>query len=286
MTGPVRDAAAIKDREKATWSAASVGWKTHDEALVAFSRPVSEALVRRAGIAPEMRVLDLASGTGEPSLTIAERVAPRGSVLGIDLAEPMLAVAREKAAGRHLSNVEYRVGDAESLTVPESSFDAATMRWGIMFLPDPVRAMRGVHRALKPGAKVALAAWGPPESNAFLRIPVDVLRRHTEVPSPPPGSPGVFAFAEPGRLPATLRAAGFSEVESAELPMRLATFHSGADYWEFQRAIAGPVMRLYEPLDSRTRARVDAEIVSEAERYRRGATLELPAMTWIGWAAR
>lgn len=286
MGGPGTDGAAIKDRERATWSAASVGWKTHDAALVAFSQPVSEELIRRARIAPGMRVLDLASGTGEPSLSIAERVAPHGSVLGIDLAEPMLVVAREKAAQRRLANIEYRAGDAEGLPLPAASFDAATMRWGIMFLPDPVGALRHVHQALRPGAQVALAAWGPPAANPFLGIPLEVLRRHTEVPTPPPGSPGLFAFADAARLPDTLREAGFSNVGSTAFPMAMSNFSSGADYWTFQRAIAGPITRLYEPLPADVRASVDAEVAAEAERFRHGPRLEIPAMTWIGWGTR
>jgi SAM-dependent methyltransferase len=286
MTAPGDDGAEIKERERATWSAASVGWKTHDDALVAFSNPVSEELIRRAGIVPGMRVLDLASGTGEPSLSIAERVAPRGSVLGIDLAEPMLAVAREKAVRRGLTNVEYREGDAESLGLPEVAFDAATMRWGIMFLPDPVGALRNLHRTLKPGAKVALAAWGPPAQNPFLRLPMEVLRRHTEVPTPPPGGPGLFAFGDAARLPSTLNEAGFREVGSAELALRMTNFRDGAEYWRFQREIVGPIARLYDPLPPETRAKVDAEVVAEAEKFRRYDTLDLPGMTWVGWGTR
>ena len=286
MSGPGFDAVAMKDRERATWSAVSVGWKTHDERLVEFSQPVTEELVRRAGIRPGIRVLDLASGTGEPSITIAERVGPGGSVLGVDLAEPMLAVAREKATRRSVKNVEYRVADAENLELPSAAFDAATMRWGIMFLPDPVAAMRQVHRVLCPGAKVALAAWGPPDANPFLRIPLDVIRRHIEVPTPPPGSPGLFAFGQPARLPETLKQAGFRDVGSAELKLQIACFENGADYWKFQRAIAGPITRLYEPLSPEVRGKIDAEVAAEAEKFRAGDQLSVPAMTWIGWGTR
>lgn len=280
------DAAAIKEREKATWSTASAGWKRHDRVLVEFSQPVSEELLRRAGVGAGMRVLDLASGTGEPSLTIAERVGPNGSVLGIDLAEPMLAVAREKAARRRLTNVEYRAGDAEGLQLPDGAFDAATMRWGVMFLPDPVAALRHVHKALRPGARFALAAWGPPPENPFLALPLEVLRRHTEVPTPPPASPGLFAFADATRLPGTLTAAGFRDVGSAAFPMRMTSFRDGAEYWTFEREVAGPIARLYDPLPAATRAKVDAEVAAEAEKFRQGESLEIPAMTWIAWGAR
>jgi SAM-dependent methyltransferase len=286
VTAPGADTTTMKEHERATWSAASAGWKTHDEALVAFSRPVSDELIRRAGIGPGMHVLDLASGTGEPSLAIAERVAPLGSVLGIDLAEPMLVVAREKADRRRLSNIEYREGDAEVLPLPESTFDAATMRWGIMFLPDPVGALRRVHRSLKPGAKVALAAWGPPGLNPYLTIPTDVLRRHTDIPSPAPGGPGLFAFGDAERLPSSLKEAGFLDVGSTGLSLRNTSFRNGAEYWRFQREVVGPTLRLYEPLTPAIRAKVDVEVAAEAEKFRRHDRLDLPAMTWVGWGTR
>lgn len=286
MSGPPGDADAVKERERATWSAVSVGWKTHDAKMIEFSRPVTEELIRHAKIRPGLRVLDLASGTGEPSLSIAERVGPGGSVLGVDLAEPMLAVARDKAAQRGLTNVEYRVADAENLDLPSETFDAATMRWGIMFLPDPVAAMREVRRVLRPDAKLALSAWGPPDANPFLRIPLDVMRRHIDVPTPAPGSPGLFAFAQAARLPATLQQAGFGDVGAAELKLRVKGFETGSDYWTFQRAIAGPIARLYEPLSPELRRTIDEEVAAEAEKYRVGSQLEVPAMTWIGWGTR
>jgi ubiquinone/menaquinone biosynthesis C-methylase UbiE len=234
-----------------------------------------------------MRVLDLASGTGEPSLSIAARVGPQGSVLGTDLAEPMLEFAREKAVERKLSNIEYRVGDAETLHLPPDSFDAATMRWGIMFLPDPVAGLRTAHRALRPGARMALAVWGSPERSPFLSLPLAVLKRHAEVPALPPGTPGIFAFADEDRLPQTLRAAGFHDVGKVPIELHVTDFRSGEEYWNFTKAIAGPIARLYAELPESTRARVDREVASEAERYRvAGGSLDLPGLVWVGWGTR
>lgn len=276
----------IIERERATWSVASAGWRVYDKVIVAFTRPVSDEMVRRAAIAPGMRVLDLASGTGEPSISIAERVGPSGSVLGIDLAEPMLAFAREKAARRKVSNVEYRVGHVEEAHLPPASFDAATMRFGLMFVPDSVAAMKSVHAALKPGAKAAIGVWGPSQENAFLRLPIDVLERYVEVPRPPPGGPGLFSFAERGRLPAVLKAAGFKDAETSEVHVAVTEFPTGKEYWEFTRSVAGPITKLYESLPPSVRSKVDAEVAAEAEKFTRNGALSLPGLSWVGWASR
>ena len=276
----------ILERERATWSAASAGWRANDEIIVGFTRDVSEEMIRRAEIRKGMRVLDLASGTGEPSISIAERVAPGGSVLGIDLAEPMLEFAREKAAGRNVRNIEFRVSDVESAALPPSTFDAATMRFGLMFVPDPVAALRHVHAALRPGAKVAVAVWGPPPDNPFLRLPLDVLQRHLEVPKPPPGSPGLFSFGDRYRLPSVMKSAGFASPETSEVRVRVSAFRTGEEYWKFTRSVAGPITKLYESLTPPVRSQVDSEIAAEAENYATGAGLSLPGLSWVGWGSR
>jgi ubiquinone/menaquinone biosynthesis C-methylase UbiE len=276
------EADRIREREHAVWSSVADGWRAYDTLITEMFRPVTEAMVRLAELRPGMRVLDLASGTGEPSLAMAEKVGDSGAVLGVDLAEPMLAIAREKARHRRLANVDYRVADIESADLPAEGFDVATMRWGIMFVPDPVAAMRAVHRALRPGGRLVLATWGAPAENPMLRLPIDVLRRHTDVPKPPRGAPGVFAFDDPGRIAATLASAGFTAVETWAVPLRFAHFPTGQDYWQFIRAIGGPINRFYEPLPAELRARVDAEVVAEASRFDGPAGLDFPGSAWLG----
>lgn len=276
----------ILERERATWSAASAGWRVHDSIIVGFTRDVSEEMIRRASIRPGMRVLDLASGTGEPSISVAERVAPAGSVLGIDLAGPMLEFAREKAAVRKVKNIEFRVSDVESADLAPSSFDAATMRFGLMFVPDPVAALQRVHAALRPGAKVAVAVWGPPQDNPFLRLPMDVLKRHMEVPNPPPGSPGLFSFGDRARLPSVLKSAGFVNPETSEVRVRVSAFRTGQEYWKFTRAVAGPITKLYETLTPAAQSKVDSEVAEEAEKFAAGGGLSLPGLSWVGWGSR
>src|SRR3990170_5112484 len=136
------DPEAIKERQRQEWGLAAAGWRKHDARLIENAAPVTRRLLALAGLSPGMRVLDIASGTGEPALPAAEVVGPGGRVVLTDQSEEMLAVAREKAEARGLRNVEFRVADGEELEAGDGEFDAVLCRWGIMFMPEPVRCLR------------------------------------------------------------------------------------------------------------------------------------------------
>jgi SAM-dependent methyltransferase len=253
--------------------------------LTKFAAPVTTALIERAGIQPGMRVLDVACGTGHPAIPIAQHVGARGSVLATDFAEPMVAVAREMAAAQGVTNLEFRVVDGETLDVPAASFDAATMRWGLMFMPDPVASIRGIAAALRPGARLALTVWASPDKVPFAALPMAVLRNHTTVPTPPPGAPGMFAFGDPERLRAVLVEGGFHDVEIDSITIEQ-THPSAEAFWLQLREMAAPVRQLYDALPPETRAKVDADVHAAAERFRSGDVLAVPGTTWIASATR
>jgi ubiquinone/menaquinone biosynthesis C-methylase UbiE len=227
-----KDSNTVKDEQRQYWNDAAEGWSKNDARLRKSGEPVTRLLLELAGVAPGKRVLDIASGTGEPGLPAAEAVGPNGHVLLTDQSEEMLGVARAKAEERGLSNVEFRVVDGESLDVEPGSFDAATCRWGIMFMPEPVRCLRSVHRALKPGGRVAIAVWGRPDLNPFFTVPVAVLMQHKAIQRPAPGEPGVFAFADRSRLAAVLTEAGFRDIVLDDLRLPMAVYDTAEEYWE------------------------------------------------------
>jgi SAM-dependent methyltransferase len=280
MTQPI-DIQAAKEREVAGWTATAAGWNRHHAFFERYTAPVSEQLIRKAGIRAGMRVLDIACGTGHPALAIAERVGPAGFVLGTDLVEPVVAFARERARDAGLGNVEFRRVDGEALDVPLASFDAVTLRWGIMFMPRPVEAMRGAHAALRPGGRIALAAFAAPEKNAWAAVAMSVIGARLRLPPPPPGVPGIFAFADRERLRGVMEAGGFHDVDIEPLDFVAGEFASGEEYWAFMRDISAPVNALYRQLPPADRPAVDAEIRGAAERYRAGDRIVVRGTTWI-----
>src|ERR1700681_2121206 len=142
-------------------------WRKWHAQIAAFTQGATEAILESAHLRPGMRVLDLASGVGDPALSIAREVAPSGRVTATDLGPGMMSLAEELARKKGLTNIEFRVASADSLPFPDASYDAVTCRFGVMFFPDPGAALRECLRVLKPGGRATFVAWGPKEQPFF-----------------------------------------------------------------------------------------------------------------------
>jgi len=254
-----------KEKQHKSWSMVAPGWDKYDPLMRAWAAPLTERMIALSAIRDGSRVLDIACGAGEPALTIAERVGPGGAVLATDFVEEMIGYARSKAQARSLSNIEFRCVDGEVIDEMKDSFDAVTMRWGLMFMPDPVKCMHCANTALKPGGKAVISVWTEAAKNPFVTVPLGVIKRHMDVPTPPPGAPGIFALADPDRLRAIFAEAGFSDVSIEQLSLPMADFATGVEYDAFIREIAGPVASLFTQLPADRQAIVKQEIAREAE---------------------
>ncbi len=275
-------ASEMKAREFQSWSSVAPGWRKHDKRLTDAFHSVSMALLDKAGIGPGDHVLDVACGTGEPAIPAAQRVGPAGKVYATDLVAGMVAFAREKAQARRLANIEFVVGDGELLELPSAAFDAATMRWGLMFMPDPVACLQRIHRALKPGAVFATATWAAPDKNPWASVPLAVMKRYMELPAPVPGQTGIFAFADPERLKSTMTAAGFRDVIVEGLDVVWSGPANGKEYFGEVIEMAGPLASLYARLpEDRKRAYADDVAAESEQKSVRKPGVALPGVTWI-----
>jgi ubiquinone/menaquinone biosynthesis C-methylase UbiE len=181
---------------------------------------VTEWLCREARLAPGMRVLDLACGSGHPALDEARLVQAGGSVVATDLVEEMVDATRRRAAEAGLDNLEARVMDLEDIAFPDESFDAATCRFGVMFCPQPLKALREVRRVLKPGGWFAFSVWDTPDKSPGQTVAGEALRRFGRPePELDYDAPGIYQLAPPGKLDALLREAGFSEFKVESLTL-------------------------------------------------------------------
>src|SRR5438445_2047289 len=144
------------------WTGAKTvaAWRKWHAHIAAFTRGATEAILETAQLRPGLRVLDLASGVGDPALSIAAKIAPSGRVTATDLGPGMISLAEELAHKRGLTNIEFREASAESLPFENESYDVLTCRFGIMFFPDLPRALRECLRVLKPCGRAAFVFWG------------------------------------------------------------------------------------------------------------------------------
>ena len=234
MSGAGGGDGVSKEGARQGWAERAAAWRRWRPQHEAQTRAATAAIVAAAGVGPGLRVLDLASGSGEPALTLAEAVGPDGQVTATDLAPEMLAVAEEEARARGLPNIAFRQADAEALPFPDRSFDAVTCRFGIMFFPDPARALGEVRRVLAPGGRAAFVAWGPLGRNPYFATTWGVLARQAGLPLEDV-TPDMFKFAQPGGLAALLEGAGFGEVREETMTVPWPWPGRADEVWERSR---------------------------------------------------
>jgi enediyne biosynthesis protein CalE5 len=253
------DADEFRSGQRRDWDTASSGWRKWNKLIDESTQSISRRMVEMAGIEEGDRVLDVAAGYGEPSLTAARVVGPGGGVVASDISAGMLGFGRERAAEAGLENIEFIESDASSLDFPEGSFDAALSRWGIIFEPDGEGSAARVRGFLKPEARMAISSWGPPERVPFLAIPMGTVMKRLEIPPPPPGTPGPLSRPTPEAIGGLLEGGGFSDVEVDELEVEF-EWDSPEDFTSFVKEIAPPVSNLLKPHPEEVQAETWAAI--------------------------
>jgi enediyne biosynthesis protein CalE5 len=271
----------VIDREQRTWRSVSEGWRKNDAQLRENAGAVTTRMLALAGISNGDSVLDIASGTGEPAIPAAQIVGDNGSVIGIDLVDEMLAIAREKANIQGLTNINFQTVDGKGLHFDAAQFDAVTCRWGLMFMPEPQAILQQIHHVLKDDGRVVVSCWAEPERNPFFTHAMSILKNHMEVPQPPAGAPGVFAFANRERLESTLRDSGFHHIEIEDLAFNMIEVNSGEEYWQMMTELAGPIVQLTQTMDKTSYTAFTSEVIASANALKQGGKLAMLGTTWI-----
>ena len=230
------DPARYKAGQRWEWDTAVPRLKDWGPFIMQKLQPVSDRMMELADIQPGQRVLDVATGGGEPAVTAAYRVGPSGHVIATDLSPQMVALARERGAELGIHNIDFREMDAEAPNLPEQSLDVIFSRFGLMFLPNLQMALERLHKLLVSSGRIVAAVWGPPQRVPFARWPMEVAMRILQVPAPPPQMPGPFSLADSRRLDQLLTQAGFTAVHSEPMLLTL-EWASVDDYIRFQQAI-------------------------------------------------
>ncbi len=202
------------------WQGMAAGWERSRERIEEVSTPVREWLVREIAARPGDTVLELAAGPGDTGFEVAAGLGESGRLISTDRAPAMVDVARRRAAELGLQNVEHRALDAENMELEDDSVDHVLCRFGYMLMADPAQALAETRRVLRPGGRLALAAWSTADRNPWVSIAgrMFVARGHVEPPEP--GAPGMFTMANEERTRDLLEDVGFTDVRMQEVPVR------------------------------------------------------------------
>jgi SAM-dependent methyltransferase len=261
-----------------TWGQMAPGWEDRREWMLGYTGAINEWLVDQADPQPGQTVLDIAAGMGDLGFAAAERIGSNGKLLCTDFAPEMLEAARRNGEVRGLTNVEYRVLDAENMDLPDDSADAVFCRFGYMLMADPATALRETRRVLRDGGRLAFAVWQTPDRNPWAAIPGMTLVERGHMPMPQPGDPGIFALGDRDRVHTLVAGAGFGEPRIEELSFKWR--YTGDDLWDTLMRLSGPVALALKALPADEQQATRAVIEERLRQFRQNGELVVPAACW------
>jgi SAM-dependent methyltransferase len=256
-------------------------WRDAQDTQDQVLRPVSDRLLTAASPRPGERVIDVGCGCGVTTIDFAARVAPHGEVLGLDISDPMLARARERAPTG--LTLRFALADAAVHHMTPGWADLAVSRFGVMFFADPVLAFANLRNGLRPGGRLAFACWRAAKFNPFFVVPLRAAAKHAPpLPEIGPEEPGPFSFADEARVMRVLAAAGFEDIvlEPHDFDLDIA-IGRGVDAAVASALTIGPTSRMLENQSEEVRAAAAADIRAALEARAQGDSVPLGAAIWI-----
>jgi SAM-dependent methyltransferase len=260
------------------WDEMAPGWEDRREWILGVTGAINEWLAGQVAPQPGESILDVAAGTGDLGFLAAGRVGAAGKLLCTDFSREMLEAARRNGERRGLTNVEYRVLDAERMDLDDNSVDGVLCRWGYMLMADPAAALGETRRVLRDGGRLAFAVWQTPDRNPWAAIPGMTLVQRGHMPPPEPGAPGIFAMGLADRIVELVTGAGFGEPRLEQLTFEWR--YAADDLWDTLTRLAGPLAAVINGLPDEERRATRAAIEENLAQYRRDGELVVPAACW------
>ena len=270
-----------KETTREQWQTAAEAWHRWHPTLKTWLGPATDLMLEMAQVKEGYRILDIAAGAGEQSITAAEKVGPNGYVLATDLAPKILDFALELAAEKGIHNIETKEMDGENLTVADNSFDTVISRVGLIFFPDQQKALSEMYRVLKPGGYFAAIVYSTVDKNKFFSTPVSIIRRRAQLPPPLEGQPGPFSLGAEGVLDSLIKQAGFVNVASEFVDARV-IMDSAKDCVRFEYESFAALHQMLGGLTDVEKASAWNEIEVELSKFQNGNGFAGPCELVVG----
>jgi SAM-dependent methyltransferase len=266
----------VRAAQRATWAGLSAGWEKWDSVIMEQLGPVTTAMIEGLDIAEDRQHLDIASGTGEPGLSIAKR-SPNGRVVLTDLVPEMLDIAARRARARGIANIETAVCSADDLPFNDATFDSVSVRFGYMFFPDLAKATAEFARVLRPGGRLCSSVWAKPEKNPWTTIALQAVATEAVVATPGPDAPNMFRCAAPGYVSALYGDAGLLDIAEWEVEVELVT-QSPAQYWEMISEHVSLAVAALRQVDDPARERIRARAIAKVSAFEKDGNVRVPGV--------
>ena len=203
----------VNKNQKDFWSGKGGDiWVERQNVMDTMLSPLGEAALNKLNFNEEENVLDIGCGCGHTTLNIAKRIEPLGNVTGLDISEPMLERAKESAVEMSITNTSFKCVDVQTEDLGDQIYSAAFSRFGVMFFEDSIAAFKNINRSLISGGCLSFVCWQSPAVNPWQSLFIQEIKKFLELPSPPPRSPGPFAFMESEYVFSILEESKFQDI--------------------------------------------------------------------------
>ena len=272
----MQSADEIRAAQREIWAGLSAGWDKWDSITSDHLAPVGEAMIQSLNIAADQQHLDIASGTGEPGLSVAI-LSPKGHVVLTDLVPEMLEIAARRASANGISNFETLACSADDLPFDEAKFDSVSVRFGYMYFPDMAKATQEFLRVLKPGGRLCSAVWIKPEENPWTSLFMHAVATEVDIPPSDPRKPDMFGCAEPGYVSALYQRAGLLDIVEWDVEVELVT-RSPIQYWEMMSERVSLAVAALQLLDKPARERIRNLVINAASTFEEDGKVRIPGL--------
>ena len=257
------DPKQYKETQRHNWDSVAHGWEKWWRTIEIGAEKVSTRLIELASIKVGSKVLDISTGIGEPAITAAREVGNTGQVLATDISSEMLSIAKQRAINAGLQHaIVFKQGDTGTMELPNSTFDTALCRFGLMFLPDLDTALLNIYSSLVNGGRFAAAVWASPEKDSLFTSTINTVMKETRTSPPPAGVPGPFSLSDESLLRNYFVNTGFKDVTIERMNVTF-DFGSSKEYASFVLETAGPLQEMLSNESPERRQKI-LETVSES----------------------
>ncbi|MEK9902402.1 MAG: methyltransferase domain-containing protein [Gammaproteobacteria bacterium] len=275
-------------KQKEFWSGAGGDvWVDKQREMDIMLNPLGKNAINKIDFSDKLTILDIGCGCGDTSIDIAKKV-PKGKVLGLDISEPMLDRARNSANELSLKNIDFEVKDVQTDSMPSEYFDVAYSRFGVMFFEDSYAAFKNIYASIKQGGQLAFVCWQNPALNPWQSLSIGVIKEFLEIPSPPPKSPGPFAFEDKNYLIDILQTSNFRNIEIIDNKEDITMFSGKTlkEACEDYLTINPVVTEMLKNSNETLKEEILNALVDKFSAFDKGDGLLFPSATWIVSASK
>ena len=274
----------VNKNQKDFWSGKGGDiWVERQNAMDTMLSPLGEAALNKLNFNEDENVLDIGCGCGHTTLNIAKRIGPSGNVTGLDISEPMLKRAKESAVEMSITNTSFKCVDVQIEDLGDQIYSAAFSRFGVMFFEDSIAAFKNINKSLISGGYLSFVCWQSPAVNPWQSLFIQEVKKFLDLPSPPPRSPGPFAFMESEYVSSILEESKFQDItiEGHEAEVNMFSGRSLSDSVKDYISINPVVTQMLKESSENQIAEIVNSGIEAFSPYYSEKGLIFPSATWL-----